>query len=188
MKYDFKSLFAIDILAYIIPAGFAGNVVQFIPYLYNDIELSSFFVGADQLPPHPLSPFREYVVPVMFRVLYCCGLRPQEVGHFRVSGTNLVEGTFYISDSKNNKDRIVAMSPELRDLCFKYDTYMQFKIPSREYFFQNPNDGPYRIAWIQQQFFRCWKKAGVSFTKDRKPRVYDWRHNYATRVIVSWMN
>lgn len=183
-----KYLVSIGKKAYIIPDGFAGKGVQFIPYLYNDIELRSFFVGADQLPPHPLSPFREYVVPVMFRVLYCCGLRPQEVRHLKVSDTNLGEGTFYISNTKRNKDRIVAMSKELHDLCIKYDMHMQDKIPSREYFFQNPTGGPYRIAWIQQQFFRCWKKAGISFTTNHRPRVYDWRHNFATRVIVRWMN
>lgn len=183
-----KYLLSIGKKAYVIPEGFAGHGIHYIPYLYTDIELSSFFIGADQLPPHPLSPFREYVIPVMFRVLYCCGLRPQEVRYIKVSDTNLEEGTLYISDSKRNKDRVVAMSTELRDLCIKYDAQMQKKLPSREYFFQNPNGGPYRIAWIQQQFFRCWEKAGVSFRKDYKPRVYDWRHNYATRVIVNWMN
>jgi integrase len=183
-----KYLVSIGKEAYIIPDGFTCKGARFIPYLYNDIELSDFFKSADQLPPHPLSPYRQYVVPVIFRVLYCCGLRPQEVRLLKVSDTNLVEGTFYISDSKRNKDRIVTMSEELCNLCIKYDTLMKDKMPSREYFFQNPNGEPFRIAWIQQQFFRCWKFAGITFTKNHKPRVYDWSHNFATRVIISWMD
>lgn len=183
-----KYLVSIGEKAYILPDGFAGKSLKFVPYLYNDSELKNFFVAADQLPPHPLSLYREYVVPVIFRVLYCCGLRPQEVRHIKVLDTNLDEGTFYISDSKRNKDRIVAMSEDLRDLCVKYDLIMQEKIPFREYFFQNPNSGPYKIAWIQQQFFKCWKNTEISFTSNQRPRVYDWRHNFATRVIINWMN
>ena len=150
--------------------------------------MSSFFTEADHLSHHPLSPYREYVIPVMFRVLYCCGLRPQEVRHLKLSDVNLEDSTFYIEDSKRKKDRIVAISPELIELCRKYNCLIQTFLPGRKYFFQNPNGGPYRSACIQQFFYKCWKAAGVSFLQGRKPRVYDWRHNFATRVIFRWMN
>jgi integrase len=183
-----KYLISIGKDAHVLPDGFAGKTVAFIPYLYNDVELSSFFIGADHLSPHPLSPYREYVIPVMFRVLYCCGLRPQEVRHLELSDVNLEDSTFYIEDSKRKKDRIVAISPELIELCRKYNCLIQTFLPGREYFFQNPNGGPYRSACIQQFFYKCWKAVGVSFLQEHKPRVYDWRHNFATRVIISWMN
>ena len=118
----------------------------------------------------------------MFRVLYCCSLRPQEVKHLKLSEVNLEDGPFFIEDSKRKKDRMVAMSPELLELCRKYDHLIQTVLPAREYFFQNPNGGPYRSAWIQQNFYKCWKAARISFSQDYKLRVYDWRHNFATRV------
>lgn len=183
-----KYLISIGKGAYVLPDGFAGNRVAFIPYLYNDEELSSFFIGADHLSPHPLSPYREYVIPVMFRVLYCCGLRPQEVRYLKLSDVNLEDGSFYIEDSKRKKDRVVVMSPELLELCHKYNCLIQTVLPDREYFFQNPNGGPYRSNCIQNFFYKCWKSARVSFPQNHKPRVYDFRHNFATRVIVSWMN
>lgn len=174
--------------AYIIPDGYSHRHQTFLPYLYGESELKKFFYGADFLPPHPLSPHREFIVPVLFRILYCCGLRPQEIRWLKRRHVNLDDGTLFIEQSKQNKDRVVAMSAELNDLCSKYDIIMQKKLPGREYFFQNPNGRPYSAPWIQQQFFRCWRTAGVSFSPETRPRVYDWRHNYASKVITNWMH
>ena len=183
-----KYLISIRKTAYIIPEGFVGGREPFIPYLYSDAELTSFFEATDKMPPHKLSSFREYVIPVIFRMLYCCGLRPQEVRHLKTEEINLSDGSLYISDSKRNKDRIVVMHSELLQLCIRYNNLIEEKIPQRTFFFENPNGGEYSAAWIQQQFFRCWKYAGISFKKEHHPRVYDWRHNFATHKIIQWMN
>ena len=101
-----------------------GKPEKFIPYLYSDHELRLFFDSADSLPIHSMAPNRELVIPVLFRMLYCCGLRPQEVRHLRRCDVNLVDGTLHIVDSKRNKDRIVVMAEELRCLCQRYDKLM----------------------------------------------------------------
>jgi len=182
-----KYLNSVSKPAYIIPNGFSCRYQTFVPHLLQDAELERFFYGADSLPPHKLSPYREYVIPVLFRVLYCCGLRPQEIRWLKRQHVNLNEGTLFIDRSKQNKDRVVAMSEDLIDLCKKYDIIMQTKLPEREYFFQNPNGPPYTANWIQQQFSKCWKKSGVSFSPGDRPRVYDFRHTYASKLITSWM-
>lgn len=120
-------------------------------------------------------------------MLYCCGLRPQEVRNLKRCDVNLSEGTFYISNSKRNKDRVVPMSDELLQLCDHYDKLINIKIPHRTYFFQNPNGRSYSAAWIQQQFLKCWKHAGITFKKEHHPRVYDWRHNFVTQRIHQWI-
>lgn len=182
-----KYLCSIEKPAYVLPDSYSCRHQPFVPYLYGISEMKKFFYGADYLPPHPLSPYREYIAPVLFRILYCCGLRPQEVRWLKRQHVNLDEKALFIEVSKQNKDRVVVMSSELTELCRKYDDIMQTKLPEREYFFQNPNGDPYTATWIQNQFFRCWRTAGVSFDSNRKPRVYDWRHNYATHVITNWM-
>lgn len=182
-----KYLISIGKTAYIIPCGFSGRRDSFIPYLYTDKELVDFFEAADTLPPHKLSPYREYVIPIIFRVLYCCGLRPQEVRNLKKDEVNLAVGTLYISDTKRNKDRIVAMTKDLLKLCIQYNELINQMIPHRVYFFENPHGGMYSAAWVQQQFFKCWRYAGISFVKEHHPRIYDWRHNFATRKIIQWM-
>lgn len=183
-----KYLVTLGKTAYVIPDGFAGKQSHFIPYLYTDDELKIFFASGDTLPPHKLSPLREYVIPVIFRMLYCCGLRPQEVRHLTVEQVDLDEGILHICDSKRNKDRQVAMSDDLTYLCIRYDKVISKKIHLRRFFFENPNGGEYSAAWLQHQFFKCWKRAGITFDKSHHPRVYDWRHNFATHKIIQWMN
>jgi len=183
-----KYLYSIGKPAYVLPDGYSCRHQPFVPYLYGISEIKKFFYGADHLPPHPLSPNREYIVPVLFRILFCCGLRPQEIRWLKRQHVNFDDKALFIEASKRNKDRVVAMCPDLNDLCRNYDIIMQEKLPEREYFFQHPNGRPYSATWIQLQFFKCWKTAGVSFALDHKPRVYDWRHNYATHRITKWIH
>ena len=182
-----KYLNSIGKEAYVIPDGYTGKSKPYFPYLYSDEELSDFFRGADSLGPHKLSPCREYVVPVLFRMLFCCGLRPQEIPSLTLDDVDLEKGTIAIRDSKRNKDRIVPMSSDMLELCRSYDRFIGIILPVRTYFFQCKPDKNCSIQWIQAQFHKCWKRVGKDFSKDHHPRVYDFRHNFATRVIRKWM-
>jgi len=174
--------------SYVIPDGSIGKDTPFIPYIFTDDELQKFFVAADHLPWNHSAKDRQYIVPIIFRVLFCCGLRPNEVLVITCSDVNFKNGTIYISDSKSHKDRLVPMSPEVVSICRCYDNLMNHKYPKRNYFFGQDHEKPYSINWLQRQFWRCWKEAGITFSSTRRPRVYDWRHTFATHVIMNWLN
>lgn len=184
-----KYLNAIGLEAYMLPPEMIGSFKPFFPCLFSDEELTAFFAAADSLAPHKLSPYREYTVPVLFRLLYCCGLRPHEVRLIRCADMNLETGSIYISDTKVHRDRIVVMSPDMQSLCRRYDTTMRAILKCREYFFSSPQGAAYSVNWVQNQFWKCWKKAGIRhFRGATTPRVYDFRHNYATRTLMKWMD
>ena len=165
-----------------------GPSKPFYPYLFSDDELIAFFSAADTMPPHELSPYREYVIPVLFRLLYCCGLRPHEVRLIRSDDINLESGSIYIRDTKRHRDRMVIMSHDMQVLCQEYDSKMRVVLHNRDYFFSNPQGSPYPVHWVQNQFRICWGKAGIlTFRGATKPRVYDFRHNYATRILMRWL-
>lgn len=183
-----RYLNAIGRQAYVIPDTITGKDVIFVPYIFTDEEIRLFFEAADTLPVNPRARNRELILPVIFRMLFCCGLRPQEVLRIRHRHVDLMAGTVYIEDSKIHKDRIVAMSDELTGLCARYESLMQLRLPDREYFFGHPKGGRYSIQWLQQQSRRCWKETGISFRQGKFPRNYEWRHNFATRVIMGWFD
>lgn len=106
------------------------------PYLFTDVQLAEFFTMADKLQPHYRSPNREIIFPVMFRVIYCCGLRSSEACNLKVCDVDPGKGTLSIYHSKGYKDRIVYMSDDIRDLCIRFDQYYSRLLPEREYFFQ----------------------------------------------------
>jgi integrase/recombinase XerD len=182
-----KYLNAIGVYAYVLPAEMIGPFKPFFPYIFSDEELTAFFAATDSITPHKLSPYREYAVPVLFRLLYCCGLRPHEVRLIRCADVDLETGSIYISDTKVHRDRIVVMSPDMLFLCCQYDTRMSAAMKDREYFFSSPKGAAYSVAWVQGQFRKCWKKAG-NFRGAAMPRVYDFRHNYATRTLMKWLD
>ena len=105
-----KYLNALGLEAYVLPSAMIGAFQPFVPSLFSDEEFTAFFAAADSLAPHKRSPYRPYIVPVLFRLLYCCGLRPHEVRMIRCADVNGETGSIYIRDTKVHRDRIVVMS------------------------------------------------------------------------------
>ena len=122
--------------AYVIPDTITEKDAIFVPYIFTDEEIRLFFEAADTMPASPHARNRELILPVIFRMLFCCGLRPQEVLRIRRRHVDLMAGTVYIEDSKIHKDRIVAMSDELTGLCARYDSLMQLRIRLRDKVFR----------------------------------------------------
>jgi len=73
------------------------------PYIFNDDELSVLFQAIDTILPHCKSPGRELVVPVLFRMMYCCGMRPSEPLRLRIDDVCLKSGDIYGSGVKSTK-------------------------------------------------------------------------------------
>ena len=173
--------------AYVAPSKLVGSGQPFTPYIYDDNELKAFFYAADRIPPSSQAPYKEYIFPVLFRIQYCCGLRPSEVRLIKRTDLDHETGILTITEAKNHRDRNIVLSEQLLELCSKYDHLISQRQPSREYYFEHPNGGPYTASQIQDQFKTCWRNAGITFRDRRKPRVYDARHNYASRILSLWM-
>ena len=150
--------------------------------------MTAFFTGTDNLLPHEFSPLREFTAPTLFRLMYCCGLRVAEIRLLKRTELDFTEDQLFISKSKAYKDRIVTVDSEVMAMCEKYDSIANIMIANREYFFQNINGEPYSASWIQNLFRKCWKQAGISFPRSQRPRVTDFRHNFATRTFMKWLD
>jgi len=184
-----KYLNSVGVDAYTIPSNLIGSFKPYTPYVFTDDELSAFFMASDNISPHKLSPYRQYIVPVVFRLMYCCGLRPREVRLIRCSDIDIENGSIYVRNTKMHKDRIVAMSPDMVALCSKYESKLNRIVENRDFFFQHPDGTAYSAFWLQNQFWKCWQDAGIhSFHGNTKPRVSDFRHNYATRIMMKWVD
>lgn len=153
------------------------------PYLFTDNDLSVLFKTIDNISPYWESPQREFTVPILFRMMYCCGLRPNEPLKLKHSDVSIDTGEIYIRQSKRCKDRHIYMSEDLLELSRKYDEL----IGSRDYFFQKPEGGPYPTHWMTRQFNICLRNSNIDCGIE-KPRPYDFRHNFATRTMYKWLD
>lgn len=106
------------------------------PVLFTEDQLKEFFLLADNIPSDYRSPNREVIFHVLFRLLYCCGLRASEACLLLVENVNLDAGTLEIYCSKGYKDRTVYMSEDIRSLCLNFHRYYDSVFSGRKYFFQ----------------------------------------------------
>jgi integrase len=182
-----KYMNRIDVKAYVIPINFVRKTARYIPHIFTKNELHSFFSATDKVKYNRLCPTRHFVISVIFRVIYCCALRPSEALTLKTSNVDLRDGRLIIKDSKGYKDRIVAFSEELLILCKKYHEKVHLMIPESEYFFPNPQGKAYSPSHLYRLFFYCWKLAGISNFCGSPPRVYDLRHSAVTNCLYRWM-
>lgn len=168
--------------AYIPDEQYSLKIEKYRPYIFTDFELQTLFHAIDSIPPHFEAPNREIIVPLLFRMMFCCGMRPSEPLHLKLEDVNLDNGNIFIRQSKRKKDRRILMSEDLLQLCRRYDAM----IGPRECFFQKWDGGPLPTYWMTNQFRICWRNSGLE--KRGIPRPYDLRHNYATRTLMRWID
>lgn len=172
--------------AYILPTLFFPMSKPALPYICSDSELVRFFEATDRFPCSRTSPVIEYTIPVVFRLQYACGLRPQEVRKLKRADVDFSKTTVYIIDGKHYKDRRLAVSDSIMDLCCKYDRIAEAATPGREHFFQSPAGGPYSSCWLSDNFARCWEMGGNGERRDNCT-PYSLRHRYATETLMRWL-
>lgn len=172
--------------AFVMPPAFFPPSKANLPYIFSETELRRFFDASDRFPGCQQNPLLEYTVPVIFRLQYACGMRPQEVRLLKRENFNFADGTIYIAEAKHCKDRRLAVRPDVMDMCMKYDQIAASIVPERIYFFQSPTGGPYCHGWLTAKFHKCWRLSGNS--DDRGACVpYDLRHNFATQTLMRWV-
>jgi len=122
--------------SYICPKISGPVKSTYVPYIYSEEELYCLFKAIDSYPPHPLSN-RHFVDPLMFRMVYGCGLRISEALNLKLENIDTKEGTITILGSKNGKDRLVPMADSLTGRCKNYLKDMHIFSSNDTYFFKN---------------------------------------------------
>jgi integrase len=174
--------------SYIIPKSFYSSGEKYIPYIYTDDELKSFFQQTDHCHYVSECPYRHHIMPVFFRMIYSCGLRSSEARLLKISDVNLDEGILTIQHSKKDNSRLVPMSLELTQRCRKYFFIVHVFANDNDWFFPGLNGKPMTIGNVYHNFRRFLWKAGISHDgRGKGPRVHDFRHVYACHCLRKWV-
>lgn len=157
-----------------------------VPRVFTDAELGAFFDAADALPPHPLAGCRHIMAPVLFRLMYCAGLRPHEARTLAVRDFDLESGVIAINDSKG-RDRDVPVKRDVAEMCREYDGLMAAILPGRQAFFPNRDgSGPWSWYSMKVAFRLCCERAGIERVAGARLVPYSFRHTFATNCIRRW--
>jgi len=173
--------------AYIVPSGLIPRDTRYVPYIYSEHEILAFWNELDKAKSRKDYPAQQVILPVIFKLIYCCGLRPSEALNLRVKDVDLTNGKLYIMESKGHKDRIVMTADDVSALLHEYIGKVSVVAPKSEFFFPGPQGGANGADWLRSQFRRVWGKTGISHSGKNHPRVYDFRHTFATHRLYRWM-
>ncbi|MBS5123809.1 MAG: tyrosine-type recombinase/integrase [Blautia sp.] len=109
-----------------------------VPYLMEDTDILAFFEQLDRYNPHStVNSFNRMATEykVLFRVIYCCGLRNNEACSLKIKNVDTVHGVITIIHSKGDKDRAICLSEDVRKLCSQYKAWLVSLCPTSEWFF-----------------------------------------------------
>jgi len=182
-----KYLSAIGVECYVIPSSFLPRQEVRTPYIFTDKELLSVFDECDRLEPDCRTPHRHLILPVLLRLIFFCGLRPNEGRELQSGDIDYTKGVVLIRKNKSHKERYVALSDDVLRMCEDYRSATASVFPESAYFFPSPSGAPYDHHWLKKQFQMIRERANLK-AGGSKAVVYSLRHRYATTMLMKWLN
>jgi len=173
--------------AYIIPKYHLKSGDTYIPYIYTDDELKRFFLETDKCHYCSVFPYRYLIMPILFRMIYSCGLRLSEARLLKVKDVDLNNGILTINHSKMDNNRLVPLNSVLTEKCREYSKQIHFNSDKEQYFFPISDNRAISIGNIYKNFRVFLWKSGISHKgKGFGPRIHDFRHSFAVHCLKKW--
>jgi integrase len=182
-----KYLSAIGVDCFVIPSSFLPRSEIRTPYIFTDRELQSIFNQCDELSPNQNSPTRHLILPVLLRLIFFCGLRPKEGRELQSCDIDFNRGVLLVRKTKSHKERYVAMSNDVLQMCENYRADIANVSVDHTYFFPSLDGTPFNRRWLSGQFRTIWHKARA-VGNEASAVTYDLRHRHATTVMMKWLN
>lgn len=182
-----KYLDSIGGRAYIIPKNYYPAEEKYMPHIYTIDELKKFFTETDQCQYSCECPFRQHIMPVIFRMIYMCGLRVSEARLLKIADVDLDNGILTVNCSKKDNSRLIPMSDALVRSCRDYSKKVHPNPILEDYYFPAFGKKPITIGNLYKNFRRFLWRAKISHGgRGKGPRIHDLRHTYAVHCLKKW--
>lgn len=160
--------------------------VPFVPYIFSQEELCRFFRACDRVGARKPS-VMPAVLPVLFRLLFGCGLRISETLGLTRGDVDLENGLLAVRMSKYNKDRVVPLSDSMLAVLRIYNRKYN-KLPKSDNtpFFSHRDGRAVKADNIYAWYRKALWSAGISHGgRGRGPRLHDFRHTFSVYSLKS---
>lgn len=173
---------------YVYPDELIPMTKTFTPYIFTHDEIERILDVVDNLKYIPQSKYYNLIYPMLFRMLYGCGLRINEALSLKKTDVDIENGILTINKGKNSRSRLVPMSSSVTDYCRRYAEKMDFEMVSDGYFYPARDSGKYNRTPVSLQFKSFMKKADIFSGSSVRARVHDFRHTYAVHALEKMTN
>ncbi|WP_413377182.1 tyrosine-type recombinase/integrase [Alkalihalobacillus sp. 1P02AB] len=168
---------------YIHPKELIPITNTFTPYIFTHEEIVRILKVVDNLEYNPSSKYYHLIYPMLFRMLYGCGLRINEALSLKKVEVDIENGILTVTKAKNNTSRLIPMSKSLNEYCRQYASKMEFDMYGDGYFYPSRDKGKYNKTPVYVKFKHFMKTAEIFTANEVGPRVHDIRHTFAVHSL-----
>lgn len=173
-------LSASDASTEIPPAGvFPRAPGRPVPHLYSDDDLERLFDAAAALRPAR----RALTFVTVLGLLAATGMRVGEVLGLAPGDVELTAGVIALNRTKFDRPGLVPLHPSVTAALADYAKGRDRHHPEATAFFVSSLGTPLAYSTLVHTFNDLARAAGVR-TADQRPRLHDFRHSFAVRVLV----
>lgn len=160
----------------------------YVPYLYSDKDIEEIFKAADSLaaPQASKNKYMEKEMPLILRLLFCCGLRVGEALDIKVGDVDFKRNLIILRVTKKYKQRVVPYGKELSEIIYLYCVSMGILNDPGAYLFPAEDKYSHVSANSVGNYYRVIReKAGISskcsIRNGRGACMHCFRHSFAVR-------
>ncbi len=164
---------------------------DYVPYLFSDDELDMIFHSADNLVLHDKRWDQLLAIesPVIFRLLYSCGLRIGETVRLKTSDVDLDNGILRMINTKGDKHRLVPVADGMKDILQRYSMAMGLVGKDDAWFFPSSvRDSHISEQSVKQIFERILSDNDIHLEnrkkRERGPCLHCFRHVFAFKSFA----
>jgi integrase len=179
--------------AFVLSGGMIPKCPRYLPYIYSDDELERIFSLIDGCHYCAEVPFRHLVMPVFFRLLYCCGLRLTEARMLKVKDVDMGDGVITLTKTKFGRQRQIPLSEGLHKHFETYFKNVHLLSKPDDWFFPGYKGKPMTLSNVDKNHRRFLWQARISHPGRAKPgqrgapNVHSFRHTFAVHCMRRWI-
>lgn len=150
------------------------------PYIYTPDEVGRFLEAAGRIRRH--YPLRRQVYVTLIGLIATTGLRVSEALDLRFDDV-FPDSVLRICKTKFGKSRLVPLHPTTAEALSAYlEARQRLAIPD-DHVFVSASNRRIAASTVNHTFRRMLRLAGIAPGRDRRPRIHDLRHTFATRSL-----
>lgn len=167
-----------------IPKQVKNYSSDFIPYIFSKKEINDFFVACDSIKSRN-GIISTHIYPLLFRILYGCGLRISEALNIKINDINFDKNCILISNSKNGEQRLVPFDSSLEIIIKKYISSCRNTARESDYLFVKTDGSKCSSKTAYDWFRKILRKANISHGgRGKGPRIHDFRHTFSVHTLI----
>jgi len=159
----------------------------YMPYLFSEAEVLRIFEEADSMRFSSGGNLR-MGLPMLLRMLYCCGFRLSELLAVRIGDINFERGFVFLKNTKNRKQRLVPLGDALTETLNRYCLAMDLLGSPEDYIFPGRSRGTHiSRCQVETTFKKLLEDLGI-YTRPNEhtkgPCLHCFRHLFAIKSFA----